>query len=377
MKSVSEITADDIVRGDIEALNFNESLSKVKSRMESLGLKNMPVIQGKVFRGMISYRELIKESHSNPKTTKLSKVMHQPPEISGDENLASLAAKRINSGRRKFVILDGKSIVGVIGEEEMVYALSKGCKELKNLSVEDLSDEDVFTIMEDMKLDKARSLMIDKGISRLPVVDKNNKLVGIVREFDVLKELMPREKMNKGDVKGEKGSFSNVPVREVMNRTPLFTDEKIPITDCIGEMEREGSPDMILRDNGEPRRILTLKDILNYLANYSVEDYIRVNLVGVDTDSEKSAIHEKVKKAFQGAIGRVLKNPEELEVIYKKSEKEGKRHRYELVFKLSSELGVISVKEEGWDLLNVVDSALNGLEKIVKKEVGKRKDRRH
>ena len=367
MKTVSEITANDIVREEVETLNFEDSLSKAKSRMENLGLRTMPVVQGNKFRGMVSYTELLKESHSNPETTKVQKVIHQPPEFEGDEDLPSLAAKRINSGRSKFVILEGKKLKGVIGEEEMVYALSSDYKELKGLKVADIAGSEVVEIIEDIKLDKARKKMIEGDISRLPVVDTDNKLVGIVRELDVLREMITKDKMTQGEVKGEKESFSDIPVREVMSRTPLFTEDNLSVTDCIREMEEKNSPEMLICEKGEPRRILVLKDVLSYLANYSIQDYIRVDLIGVETDSEKAAIHDKIENAMRGAIGRVLKKPEELEVRYKKSEKEGKRHRYELSFKLTSELGTISVKEDGWDLLNVVDSCLNELEKIVKK----------
>jgi ribosome-associated translation inhibitor RaiA len=60
----------------------------------------------------------------------------------------------------------------------------------------------------------------------------------------------------------------------------------------------------------------------------------------------------------------------------KKAEKDGKKHRYEVDMKLSSEYGLTNINEEGWDLLEVIDEGLNEMNTVIRKEKEKREDRR-
>ena len=58
----------------------------------------------------------------------------------------------------------------------------------------------------------------------------------------------------------------------------------------------------------------------------------------------------------------------------KKSDKDGSRHRYEIIAKLYSELGITSSTVEEWDLLEAVDVALDELNVQVRKEKEKKSD---
>ncbi len=102
-------------------------------------------------------------------------------------------------------------------------------------------------------------------------------------------------------------------------------------------------------------------------------DIFQVDIIGVKTPEEKESIRDKVTTALRGPL-RILKNPQRLQVRYKKHEKEGIRHLYELEFKLESEYGMNTIKVEKWDLLDAIDEGLNKLEAIVRKEKSKIED---
>jgi ribosomal subunit interface protein len=122
--------------------------------------------------------------------------------------------------------------------------------------------------------------------------------------------------------------------------------------------------------------MLTVKDLIQHVEDGAGSDTVLVNLVGVEVDEEKEAIHEKVSTQIRGSIGRKLRNPEELTVHLKKRNTDGKKHRYDLNLRLRSEFGTISVQHEDWDLLDALDSALDKLNKRIGKEKGKKRDRR-
>jgi CBS domain-containing protein len=50
----------------------------------------------------------------------------------------------------------------------------------------DIMSDDIVTVAPDDTIDHAISLLVDHGISGLPVVDKDGCLVGVLSEFDLL-----------------------------------------------------------------------------------------------------------------------------------------------------------------------------------------------
>lgn len=79
--------------------------------------------------------------------------------------------------------------------EDVVHAgdfslMEKKFKQVIKHKVKDVMSKNVVKILEDQPVLKAESIMKVKDISRLPVVDKNNKLVGIIRKKDIFKALV-------------------------------------------------------------------------------------------------------------------------------------------------------------------------------------------
>ena len=55
--------------------------------------------------------------------------------------------------------------------------------------VEDLMSKDIVTVKEDDTFDYVANIMINKSINRVPVVDKDNFLKGIICRYDIIKAM--------------------------------------------------------------------------------------------------------------------------------------------------------------------------------------------
>ena len=55
--------------------------------------------------------------------------------------------------------------------------------------VEDLMSKDIITVNENDTFDYVANVMINKSINRVPVVDENNFLKGIIRRYDIIKAM--------------------------------------------------------------------------------------------------------------------------------------------------------------------------------------------
>jgi acetoin utilization protein AcuB len=94
--------------------------------------------------------------------------------------------------RRLPVVEDGR-VVGIISDRDIkqimgrpLLASAETGKEELNLSVSDVMTHDVIMVEQGADLREAIELMAENKISGLPVVDHDEKLVGVVSSIDVL-----------------------------------------------------------------------------------------------------------------------------------------------------------------------------------------------
>ncbi len=62
-----------------------------------------------------------------------------------------------------------------------------------SLEAGQLMTKDVISVMPDDSVEQAATLMVEKKISRLPVIDKEGKLVGIVSRRDIMASLYDKK----------------------------------------------------------------------------------------------------------------------------------------------------------------------------------------
>lgn len=394
MKKAKNITAKQIVNEDPITASTTESLSQIKNRMEENGLRAIPVVNNGKFKGAISYRELIRYFQFNPKTTKVEKVLHNPATFQYTDNLIDLANLRINSGNKMFVALDGNKLKGIISERE-ILEITDQVEELQENSTRDIATYELLTAFEEDKVDKARHMMLDNNISRLPVINDEGNLTGVLHSTDLLKMMVPRERVSAGGTSqgrssgnrkdsrdtgmggaNEREKISNINVEEIMDRTPTYQEGHSSLEEAIKKMKQEESDEVIITDEEFPESIVTIKDIIRRISQLEEKRSVAVQITGLELPEEKAAVNKKLKNQIQGSLGRKLKRPKELTLHIKKKEADGTKHRYEVTGKLYSELGITTANAEEWDLLDSVDRILDTLNKQVSKKKEKQRENR-
>jgi CBS domain-containing protein len=82
---------------------------------------------------------------------------------------------------------EGKHAKGIITERDIVYKLlSKGSDPYKS-KVEDLMSKPLRVVRPDTTIEEAAKAMRENKVKRLPVVNDNNELIGILSEGDIMK----------------------------------------------------------------------------------------------------------------------------------------------------------------------------------------------
>lgn len=384
--SLRDIAASEFMNDDPKTVEKDTTIAKLRTVMEEEELRAIAVVDSKDrVVGAVSYRDLIRHVQFNPDTAKLEKVMHQPPEFDETDSLVDVAELRINSGRKMLVTKEGETLKGVLGDREFREVLS-GNEEFSQVTTMDLGSNEVIQIFEDDSIEKARHRMLDNSISRLPVLDSDGKLTGVLKSTSLLKVIVTRERQDAGGTSGdsleetqiaggsEKESMSEIEVSEVMERNPLTVEGHVDGDEALDMMSERDEKELIVVEDSYPESIVTVKDFIQEASRLKQRNTVLVNLTGLDVREEKAAVHEKIENQLRGSLGRKLQQPEELDLRVKKAEKDGKKHRYEATMKLYSEYGQTRVEEEAWDLLEVVDECLNELNRLIRDEKGKRDD---
>jgi len=144
-------------------------------------------------------------------------------------------------------ILDDKGkIVGVISQSDIVKLLEKYKEEdLKNLSIKDFlkkRKKRLIVASPNSTIKRLIKLMVRYDISRVPIVDKDKKLVGIVTKSDIVK-LISSELKTSGEKEEDKDKISTL-----FDRILKILDEKekISLKDLAKELKEN---EQILEQN--------------------------------------------------------------------------------------------------------------------------------
>ena len=82
-------------------------------------------------------------------------------------------------------VVDGKKIIGLITDRDIVVRLVAEGKECTNAKVTDAMSKNVRSVRDDASVNEVLELMKSAEIRRVPVVNQNQELVGIVSIGDV------------------------------------------------------------------------------------------------------------------------------------------------------------------------------------------------
>ena len=129
---------------------------------------------------------------------KIGQIMSKPVRtVKPDDKLSAAVAVMDKNSIGSVVVLDGETAIGIITEGDVVEQVSKGAQVLLEPAKQVMS-KPLITGRPDMTVQDAVSLMLEKRIRQLPIVE-GSKLVGIVTDRDLMRSVLrvSYEKLNK------------------------------------------------------------------------------------------------------------------------------------------------------------------------------------
>lgn len=123
---------------------------------------------------------------SGPGSRQIRDVMTANPEcVSEKDSIRDVARIMKDQDTGVVPVVDGKKIIGLITDRDIVVrGLAEG-KNLENVRVNELMTKSVRSVREDASLNEALEMMSNAEIRRVAVVNNNDELVGIVSLGDI------------------------------------------------------------------------------------------------------------------------------------------------------------------------------------------------
>jgi len=121
--------------------------------------------------------------------TKVHEVMSQRPRaVSPDTSVLEVAEVMDQEDVGSVPVLEGDRLAGIVTDRDItVRAVAKG-KDPRGMPVREITTRDVVTVGPDDDLADTLKLMASYQVRRIPVVDSEEHLVGVVSQADVALE---------------------------------------------------------------------------------------------------------------------------------------------------------------------------------------------
>jgi CBS domain-containing protein len=123
---------------------------------------------------------------------KISELMTSDPRsVTADSTVAEAARLMRDEDAGIVPITEGERLVGVITDRDIAIKVAAEGKDAQSTKVSEIAASNLVTIDPQQDLDEALRLMAQHQVRRLPVVEEDGRLVGILAQADVARHADP------------------------------------------------------------------------------------------------------------------------------------------------------------------------------------------
>lgn len=148
---------------------------------------------------------------------KVREVMTKDPCFCGPENTVEEAAFLMRRYRCGFlpVVGDGGNVIGAVTDRDLCIALGTRNRKASDVRVWDVMPPRLFTCMEGDDIHSALNTLRSARVRRLPVVDRDGSLVGVLSIDDIVlhaREHLVRRDISYDDVENTYKAIRGLPI---------------------------------------------------------------------------------------------------------------------------------------------------------------------
>jgi len=286
----------DIATTEFIEVDAGTRMGKVRSQFENGNPKGIIVTNDGDYEGVISEREIL-QSHveDDAKVSALTKPSRSTPspKVDRQEDVRETARVLVESNAKVAPVFEHGELWGVISNDDILEAVLDN---LDALTVEDIYTDDPVTLREDDGVGKAINLLREHGISRLPILNENGYLSGVVTTHDIADFVIRKsDTTTTGDRVGDSQRMLDVPVYDIMNSPVETTTLDATAKEAAEAMLKDDYAGLMVTPADDDRvviGIITKTDILRALT-FTEEEHMDVQITNIsmlDTITRESIV---------------------------------------------------------------------------------------
>jgi CBS domain-containing protein len=348
--------------------SINQTVNRAATEMLKAQKHEAVVLDEVKFKGIIFANDLVKRSINEPTKAKVGRFVEHAKPIQPSMSIESII--------KSFLINDQKSIPMQKGKGHFfitklaILKAMKNKKEIKGKTASDVMNSP-YCISSDDDLATSISVLRETGVSRLPVLDKKNRTVGLIDSLSLLKSLTNRSRMKLGEEVGEKKKLGKVLATNLMTNNFCVVGPDTPLKHVIEMMVEKGAATAVVEDAGKLVGIITPKPIFRLFAGKTKGVFVRISGIKEEDDFIKSVVDEEIGNQLK-KLGTIL--PIKYLVInVDKYHKTGRRRKYSVKARIITGRGMFFAGDHAWDLTKAVQGTLAKLESEILHKIGKKK----
>jgi CBS domain-containing protein/ribosome-associated translation inhibitor RaiA len=269
----------DIATREFVDVETDVRLGKIRSIFERENPKGIVVTDGGEYEGVITQKALL-QSHVED-DAKASAMTTSAPTVERTDDVREVARVLVESANKVAPVFEAGELWGIVTDEAILEAVLPN---LDSLTVEQIYTDEVVTIAEDDTVGRAVNQLREHGISRLPVLDEDGFLSGMVTTQDIV-DVVVRDmnKATRGDRAGEIDRMLDLPVYDTMNSPVETTTLGESVRDAVERMLENDFAGLVVTQEGDDNLVagvITKTDVLRALT-FTEEEHMDVQITNV------------------------------------------------------------------------------------------------
>jgi len=290
----------DIATREFVDVETDVRLGKIRSIFERQNPKGIVVTDDGEYEGVITQKALL-QSHVED-DAKASAMTTSAPTVERTDDVREVARVLVESANKVAPVFEAGELWGIVTDEAILKAVLPN---LDSLTVEQIYTDEVVTIAEDDTVGRAVNQLREHGISRLPVLDEDGFLSGMVTTQDIV-DVVVRDmnKATRGDRAGEIDRMLDLPVYDTMNSPVETTTLGESVRDAVERMLENDFAGLVVTQEGDDNLVagvITKTDVLRALT-FTEEEHLDVQITnitlldGITRDEVRQNIEEVSQK---------------------------------------------------------------------------------
>ena len=154
------------------------------------------------------------------------------------------------------------------------------------MKMKDLMHEKVITCNPDTSLKIVNDMMVRHGFRQIPVVDGDEKPLGVITSHDVRNVLILYRSKHKEDI-SDIQILSFIKVEKLLKKEVLTLPPDASISTAAGMLVKDKYGCIIIIENGKIAGIVTALDVLKFVAESMQEVDLNESKVSIEDKEEK------------------------------------------------------------------------------------------